>query len=579
MAELQSATLLLEQPPPTPLNAPIRNEADFVPGNLAACSEFWDTEILRNYTNEKRTRLLGWVCGVKLHEFIDTQARGEFLGVPYDGSHITEAEFDNHVPAEFEGWVDGEISKLAESGAILRWAEFADITVNPKPTIVLPMGVEPKKPRLFTDGRYLNNMFVHSEFQMDGVGKVSQIAWAGAQQSVMDHASGFHHVPLDPESWKYVGLCWKGEYYVWTVLCFGLSCSPYIYHTLSSAVGEYLRERDVPVLVWLDDFYFTNFTSTKSWAEAEQVRAAHAASHLVLSVFHRAGYFMSVKKCVLEPTTRLVYLGIECDSSQCRFEVPADKLDKLEVILKEAVSTQKITFATLEKLAGKCTSMQVAVPAAKRYTHFMYKQIAKFQKSAKSRVSATVKIAKNSGLMGELVRWLEVRERMNGAPWYKASHQLLSLTGATDASSSGWGGVTRGPDGIPFEAAADFPADWVWTHINEKEGYALLESLKLCTVQRPLQILGSTVVIDVDNTTLFHAFRKGSSKSDTLHNIIVDLFWLQVERDFTLDLRWVCSADNKEADDLSRVRTIDYVRLDREAFRVLWDEWGGSTWI
>lgn len=41
---------------------------------------------------------------------------------------------------------------------------------------------------------------------------------------------------------------------------------------------------------------------------------------------------MSIPKCTLEPTTRIVFLGIICDSAQCRFEVPADKLDKLEVI-------------------------------------------------------------------------------------------------------------------------------------------------------------------------------------------------------------------------------------------------------
>ncbi|CAN0599232.1 unnamed protein product, partial [Laminaria digitata] len=40
-----------------------------------------------------------------------------------------------------------------------------------------------------------------------------------------------------------------------------------------------------------------------------------------------------LKKCVLRPTTRVVYLGIVCDSETCRFEVPEDKLERLETLI------------------------------------------------------------------------------------------------------------------------------------------------------------------------------------------------------------------------------------------------------
>lgn len=401
------------------------------------------------------------------------------------------------------------------------------------------------------------------------------MAWEGAFQATLDHASGFHHVPVDRASWKYLGLFWEGEYYVYTVLCFGWCSSPYIYHTLSSAIGSYLRARDTPVLVWLDDFYITNARSTKAGTLAQQARAARAALHLALWVFYKAGYFLSVKKCVLEPTTRLVFLGITCDSQQCRFEVPPDKLDKLEAIISAAIASGTITFAVLEKLAGKCTSMSVAVPAARLYTHYIYAQIGKFQRSGRSRVSATYRITKDSGLMTELVKWLEVRMRLNGAAWYRALHHVLKVTGATDASSVGFGGVIRGPNHVLFEAAGDFTDEWVKAHINEKEGFALQETLRLYSAEFPAQIRGSTVVVDVDNQALFYAHRKGKSGNRRIHEVISELFWLQMEVDFTLTLRWVRSEDNKEADDLSRPAAEEYVRLEPLAFGVLWSTFGG----
>ena len=64
-----------------------------------------------------------------------------------------------------------------------------------------------------------------------------------------------------------------------------------------------------------------------------------------------------------------------------RFEVPQDKLDKLEVVLHRAADEKSITFAMLEKLAGECTSMSVAVPPAALYTHYMYRAIGDFRRT------------------------------------------------------------------------------------------------------------------------------------------------------------------------------------------------------
>ena len=163
---------------------------------------------------------------------------------------------------------------------------------------------------------------------MDGVGKVAQCSWQGAHQISMDHKSGFHNVPLHSGSWTYFGTYWKGVYYVWTVLCFGWCESPYIYHTLSHL--------DVAITTCLNDVWTSNFQATKAQSPAQQRKAAREVASLALTVFYQCGCFMSITKCVLEPTTRLVFLGIICDTGARRFEVPDGKLLKLEVILTAA---------------------------------------------------------------------------------------------------------------------------------------------------------------------------------------------------------------------------------------------------
>ena len=545
-------------------------------GHVSSKHAYWESEILQDHPS--RDTLLGWIRGVRLTEFIDRSRKGTYQGHAYNGADLTPiVELPNHVPQEFDAWVDKEVAALANKGCIARWSEVADVSTHPKPNVTLPVGIEPTKPRFICDARYLNIMCKHSEFKMDGVGRVAQCSWQGAHQISMDHKSGFHNVPLHPDSWTYFGMYWKGVYYVWTVLCFGWCESPYIYHTLSSAVAQYLRHLDVPITTWLDDFWMSNFQATKTQSPAQQREAAREVASLALTIFYQCGYFMSITKCVLEPTTRLVFLGIICDTEARRFEVPEGKLLKLEVILTAAITSGWISFVDLERLAGKCTSMSVAVPPASLYTYHMYKHIAKFRRTGGRVKAAMIAVQKGRGLSDELHTWREVRHRMNGASWYDATHHSIKLTGATDASSSGWGGIVRGPfkSFSVFKAAADFPAEWIDVHINVKETFALHEVLRLLVAQHPDHLRGTTLVVDVDNTTMFHAFRKGRARNERMHDLIKSLFWLQVDSDFTLKLKWVCSADDKDADDLTRPGAVEHVRLEQRCFGHLWEEWGG----
>ena len=536
--------------------------ADFVPAHLQSAIPFWRDVILPATTEADRDTLLGWIRDVSVYDFVDSRAQGTFQGRQYSGPDLTSVHLPNHVPAEHCSWVTTEVEQLVSTGCVARWADVADTSLYTKPHMVLPLGAEPKKPRLIWDARWLNLMYVHSPFTMDGVGKVAQCAWPGAHQVTIDHKSGYHHVALEPTSWQYSGFEWEDEFYVFTVLCFGWFSAPFIYASLSEAVARYLRSQDVPVLTWIDDFYVINFRSTRLLEPNQQFVAAQAAASLVLDVLYQAGHFISISKCELTPSTRLVFLGIICDTAQCRFEAPADKLEKLEHIFIDAITSGAITFQMLEKLAGKCTSLSVAVPVAALYTHHMYKQIASFRRTGGRHRSTAISIPKNSGLMFEMGKWLEVCKEFNGASWYRAEHKMVILTGASDASSSGWDGLIHGLHHDVFRAGGNFPPALAKEHINVQEGYALQQTLRLFCADHPDDIAGSTLVSDVDNKVLHDAFKRSRAKNTIMHDTIIDLFWLQVRHDITLKLRWMSSAANADADDMSPPGSDDYVRLD-----------------
>ena len=94
--------------------------------------------------------------------------------------------------------------------------------------------------------------------------------------------------------------------------------------------------------------------------------------------------------------------------------------------------------------------------------------------------------------------------------------------------------------------------------------------------QYPDHLSGTTLVVDVDNnTTMFHALRKGRAGDERMHNLIKSFFCLHVDYVFTLKLKCVCSADNKDADDVTRPGAVEHVRLEQRCFGRLREEWGG----
>ena len=65
-----------------------------------------------------------------------------------------------------------------------------------------------------------------------------------------------------------------------------------------------------------------------------------------------------------------------------------------------------------------------------------------------------------------------------------------------------------------FKAAAGFPAEQIDVHTNVKETFTLRKILRLRVARYPDYLSGTTLVVDVDNTTMLRAFRKGRAGSE-----------------------------------------------------------------
>ena len=111
-------------------------------------------------------------------------------------------------------------------------------------------------------------------------------------------------------------------------------------------------------MIWLG-----NVNSTYGQSERDQWLAAAEAIHVAMLVSFLCGYFLSVKKCDLRPTRIQRYLGKLCDSETGTLRVPADKLWDLQYLLRTVLEVRRLSFWTLERIAGEWMSLTVDIHA------------------------------------------------------------------------------------------------------------------------------------------------------------------------------------------------------------------------
>ena len=200
------------------VDALFRCSDSFIPGSLSLCWTFWESHILKGHP--LKNDILSWLKhGVQINYFLAPVSKGTYNGVEIN-SHLPQTyKEQNHVKQEFKEWVSSEINSLVQMGVLKEWS--MDSMGSPTPVVIAPLLVEPSKPRLIYDARYINCFMELPSVQMFGIGKIPSSCWKGMFMISMDHKSGYYHVPIHPECWKYFGVSWEDKIYCYVTLSFG----------------------------------------------------------------------------------------------------------------------------------------------------------------------------------------------------------------------------------------------------------------------------------------------------------------------------------------------------------------------
>ena len=178
------------------------------------------------------------------------------------------------------------------------------------------------------------------------------------------------------------------------------------------------------------------------------------------------------------------FLGLLCDSLRQTFLLPDDKKLKFKTLRERILSSPRVCVKTLQRLAGKVISFNLAIPGCK-YVRETFKAISQLSRSSKQ--CARVE----DSLRADYLYWRFLDEWTDCLPWRSERHSSVSL--CSDASTRAWGAALI-QDGQKFVSRDYWPSE-------SSEDVNLLESKALLNapVSFKDRLSNSRVDVHIDN--------------------------------------------------------------------------------
>ena len=196
-----------------------------------------------------------------------------------------------------------------------------------------------------------------TSFTQEGIESVSEQIQEGDQLISIDLKNGFHHVKVQKQFRKYLGITWKGKYYFWCVLAFGIKSAPYYFNKILRPVVRFFRENGLCNSLFVDDILFMICQLL-----------LQKQKQFALETLEKLGWQINYEKGKLIESTKCQFIGFNMFSEGPNgpwIKVLPKKLHKPKHHIQVALSLRWVTSRFLAKIGGECIAMMRALLPAK----------------------------------------------------------------------------------------------------------------------------------------------------------------------------------------------------------------------
>ncbi|TFY57507.1 hypothetical protein EVJ58_g6982 [Rhodofomes roseus] len=359
----------------------------------------------------------------------------------------------------------------------------------------------------------------------------------GTLLAKLDLKDAFRHIPVRPQDWHLLGCQWRGSFYYYITLVFGLKTAPYIFNMFAEAL-HWIIQRHIPASLkhYLDDFM-------PMFRPGTTVPYANSAVDWVMALGDSLGLRFQHNKTV-RPCTSLEFLGLELDSVAMEARLPHDKLSYLrDDLLPHWSAKHRCTLHELQELIGFLQFTTQVIPHSRAFIQRLIDFSRTFRSPYANRHIPNYARA-------DLTWWRTFVPAWNGIRAIVPSRPVIHVY--TDASGTkGIGGVF----GMHWFASR-VPRRFRGTKrdIQFKELYAVVQAaLRWGEDWRQCH-----VVFHIDNEVIVNAIETERNRSRHTMSLLRLLLMLAACLDFSFSSSWLPSKANALADAASRFQ---YSRL------------------
>ena len=375
----------------------------------------------------------------------------------------------------------------------------------------------------------------------------------GAFMWKRDLSRFFLQLPLDPTEYHRVGIVWRGFFFFFVGLAFGLRHSGLQGQKVTDAVSWILRglgretheSRPYQVCNYVDDL----------GGVEDNLDRATAAYEKLKWLLSDLGLKESLKKAE-PPTTNITYLGVQFDSVKMTMSVPPDKVTEIKAEIGQWVKKTTITKKDLQCLLGKLFWVAKVVRHARP---FMGRLLAQLRTMTNLKDGKKVKLFDES--RKDILWWSHYLDTFNGInmivnedPIPLTFEQLLDdphsicAGDATPTGAGAWHGKEYWCGNLP----SHLQDTKVPIHI--KEFWVLIVSAK----QWGDTWTGRCIVLYCDNDSVCDTVVHKKPRDPTLLSLLREFLYVVVAKKFFPVVRKIGTKENEVADHISR-------RFDPEA--------------
>ncbi|XP_043472375.1 uncharacterized protein LOC122505029 [Leptopilina heterotoma] len=381
---------------------------------------------------------------------------------------------------------------------------------------------------------------------------IKAIEKCSPEKGQLDLKDAYLTVPVDSNDKKYLRFNYRNQLYQFNSLPFGLSSAPFVFTKLGKPVVNWLRERGVKVVIYLDDLLI--------FGTSEEECAKNVS--LAIEILEFLGFIINWKKSDLVPKHCCQFLGMIINSQQTTLALPEIKRLKIKNMLDKILRDKKIKIQKL----SECIGVLVAACPAIAYGWLFYKHLEMTKISAlRFNKNPNVEISLSDDAIKELVWW---RSQILTAT-NKIRSSSFDLEIFSDASTTGWGAT-----------CGDKKASGFW---NSSERNFQINLLELKAAFLALKCFAKNefnkqILLRIDNLTALAYINKMEGTRHMHLNYVAKQIWEWCRsRELWIFAEYVASKDNK-ADEGSRITNVDTEwELADFAFRKICNNFGNPS--